>query len=64
MYVQISSGTKFQLELTILIFWTKFAQKGYFLIEHGKITLVCVPMVVTYYPFQVSVLENCCEKKC
>ena len=49
MYVQISSGTKFQLELTILIFWTKFAQKGYFLIEHGKITFVCVPMVVTYY---------------
>ena len=49
MYVQISSGTKFQLELTILIFLTKFAQKGYFLIEHGKITRVCVPMVVTYY---------------
>ena len=49
MYVQISSGTKFQLELTILIFLTKFAQKGYFLIEHGKITFVCVPMVVTYY---------------
>ena len=23
-------GTKFQLKLTTLIFWTKFAQKGYF----------------------------------
>ena len=23
-------GTKFQLRLTILIFWTKFAQKSYF----------------------------------
>ena len=49
MYIQISSGTKFQLKLTILIFLTKFAQKGYFLIEHGKIALVRAPMVVTYY---------------
>ena len=27
---QISLGTKFQLKLTILIFWTKFAKKGIF----------------------------------
>ena len=26
----ISQGTKFQIKLTILIFWTKFVQKGYF----------------------------------
>ena len=30
MHVQISPDTKFQPKLTILIFWTKFAQKGYF----------------------------------
>ena len=28
--IRISLGTKFQLKLTILIFWTKFAQKGFF----------------------------------
>ena len=26
--IRISLRTKFQLKLTILIFWTKFAQKG------------------------------------
>ena len=29
-YVRISLDIKFQLKLTILIFWTKFSQKGYF----------------------------------
>ena len=28
--IRISPGNKFQNKLTILIFWTKFAQKGYF----------------------------------
>ena len=28
LHIQISLGTKFHLKLTILIFWTKFAQKG------------------------------------
>ena len=30
LHVWINLGTKFQLKLTILIFWTKFFQKGYF----------------------------------
>ena len=30
LHIWVSPGTKFQLKLTILIFWTKFAQKGYF----------------------------------
>ena len=36
----ISLGTKFQLKLKILFFWTKFAQKGYFWskIEKASIT--------------------------
>ena len=29
LYIRISLGTKFPNELTILIFWTKFLQKGY-----------------------------------
>ena len=29
-HIYISLGTKFQLKLIILFFWTKFAQKGYF----------------------------------
>ena len=28
MHIHISLGNKFQLKLTILIFWTKSAQKG------------------------------------
>ena len=32
-HIWISAGTKFQLQLIILTFWTKFAQKGYF---HSK----------------------------
>ena len=91
LHIRISLFTKFQLKLTILIFWTKFVQKGYFQsktekvnitikfcifklvqvpnfslhwqfwffwtkfaqkgypVEHGKIALVRVSMVVTYY---------------
>ena len=30
LHIQISLVTKFQLQLTIWIFWTKFAQTGYF----------------------------------
>ena len=28
--MEMIAGIKFQLNFTILIFWTKFAQKGYF----------------------------------
>ena len=30
MHIRISLGTKFQLRLTVLTFWVKFAQKGCF----------------------------------
>ena len=30
MHIRISLGNKLQLKLTILIFWTKFAQKEFF----------------------------------
>ena len=30
LHIQISLGTKFRLNLTLLIFWTKLTQKGYF----------------------------------
>ena len=30
MHIQVSLGTKFQLKLTILILWNRFAPKGYF----------------------------------
>ena len=35
--IPIIVGTKFQLELTILIFWTKFAKKGYFQSKTEKV---------------------------
>ena len=34
--MQMIAGTKFQLKQTILIFWTKFSQKGHFLLETEK----------------------------
>ena len=30
LHIRLGLGTKIQLKLTILIFWTEFAQKGYF----------------------------------
>ena len=33
----VIEGTKFQLQLTILIFWNKFAEKGCFPSQTGKI---------------------------
>ena len=36
MHIGISLGTKFQLKLIILIFWTKFAPKKVLLVENGK----------------------------
>ena len=36
LHIQISLCINFQLNLTILIFWTKFAQKGCFQSKTGK----------------------------
>ena len=36
LHIRISLGTKFQLKLTILIFSTKIAQKGYFQLKTEK----------------------------
>ena len=44
-----SLGTKFQLKLTILIFWNKFIQKGYFRSKTEKIVFPRASMVVAYY---------------
>ena len=38
--VRISLGTKVHLKLTILTFWTKFAQKGYFTVQNKKTKLL------------------------
>ena len=37
--LSIIAGTKFKLKLTILIFWTKFAQKGYFQSKTEKVNV-------------------------
>ena len=36
MHIRISLGTKFLLKMTILSFWTKFAQKKVFPVKNGK----------------------------
>ena len=37
LHVQITLSTKFQLKLTILIFWTKFVQKRYSRLKTEKV---------------------------
>ena len=39
LHIQIILGTQFQLKLTILIFWTKFARKGYFSSKTEKLNI-------------------------
>ena len=38
--IQINTGTKFQLKLTILIFWTKFSQKAYCWLKAEKLNII------------------------
>ena len=55
--IQISLGTKFQLKLTILIFWTKFAQKGYFQSKTEKVnstTEFCIFKLVLVPNFSLN----------
>ena len=48
LYIWISLGTKFQLKLTILIFWTKFAQKGFFRSKAEE-----VKVTIEFYMFEI-----------
>ena len=41
LHIQISLGTKFQLKLTILIFLTRFIQKGFFWSKTEKVNITC-----------------------
>ena len=45
----MSLDTKFQLKLSILIFWIKFANKRAFPVGNEKIALARASMVVTCY---------------
>ena len=38
--IRISLGTKFKFKLTILIFWIKFSQKGYFRFKTRKVNTI------------------------
>ena len=49
LHIRISLGTKFYLELTILIFFDQICTKREFPVENAKIAFVRVSMVVTYY---------------
>ena len=49
MHIQINLGTKFQLKLTILIFFDQIYPRREFLLENGKIALKRASTVVIYY---------------
>ena len=58
LHIRISLRTKSQVKLTILIFWTKFAQRV-FGVRNGKIALVRASMVVTYF---IKLLHTATDK--
>ena len=64
LHVRSSLGTKFQLKLTILIFWTKFAQKRCFRSKTEKVNIA-----IEFYIFKLvyvtnsDFLEQVCPKK-
>ena len=65
---QISIGTKFQLILTILFFWTKFTRKGYFWSKMWKVNkFACIHgRLLLYYIFFFVVADRhngTCSKK-
>ena len=66
-----SLDTKFQLKLTILIFWTKFAKKGYFQSKAEKLNITiefCIFELVQEPNFSASTdifyfLDQVCPKR-
>ena len=53
LHIRISLGTNIQLKLTILIFWTKFAQKGYIQLNTEKANLT-----IKFYRFESLHVPN------
>ena len=58
LHIRISLSTKFQPKLTILIFWTKFAQKGYFQPKTDQINHTIKLCVFELPNFQITKLPN------
>ena len=57
MHIQISLGSKFQNEITILIFWIKLTQKGYSHSKTGKLntsTDFCIFKLVLVPNFRLN----------
>ena len=48
LHIEISLGTEFQRKLTILIFWTKFAQKKNFRLKTEKVNII-----IEFYIFKL-----------
>ena len=53
LYIQNSLGTKFQLKLTILNFWTKLTQKGYFHSKKEK-----KMKIIKFYISEIAYIQN------
>ena len=47
--ISVSLGTKFQLKLTVLSFWTKIAQKGYFRLKTEEVNIA-----IKFYMFELG----------
>ena len=66
MHIEISLGTKFQLKLTILIFWTKFFLKRYFRPKTEKMsstTEFCIFELGTKLQLKLTIFECFLPKK-
>ena len=53
LHIGISLGAKFQLKQAILIFWIKFAQKGYFRSKTEKVSTI-----IEFCMFELAQLLN------
>ena len=59
--IGINLSSKFQLKLTILVFYTKFAQQGYFQSKGDRITLGTefhFKQTILFYFFSISVFYH------
>ena len=76
LHIRISLGTKFQSKFTVLIFWTKFAQNGYFQPETERLYFSVHPWLLltildfsaggrqTQPHFNFSSLSSCRDSYC
>ena len=63
LHIWIRLATKFQLKFTILSFWTKFTQKGYFQFKTEKVNITIQFYKISAWTNNFDFLNQICLKK-